>query len=160
MSEPLICCVCLDPGGRPDFTARAEQCFQRQDCDAEAVWLRYDTHGLLDTIGHMRNTANSSEPIQANFFAHWDWDDWSAPDRLSIQLAHIQKTGKLVTGFYSMLFYDAVRDEVHLYEHEDHRYALGTSLFYRREAWQQHKFPDCTPEDNKWRMAVGMDNCS
>ena len=108
----------------------------------------------------MRNTANSSEPIQANFFAHWDWDDWSAPDRLSIQLEHIQKTGKLVTGFYSMLFYDAVRDEVHLYEHEDHRYALGTSLFYRREAWQQHKFPDCTPEDNKWRMAVGMDNCS
>ena len=94
-----------------------------------------------------------------DFFAHFDDDDWSAPDRLSIQLAHIQKTGKLVTGFYDMPFYDQQTGEVAFYCHEDKRYALGTSLFYKREAWEQHKFPDMTPEDNKWRMNVGLDNC-
>ncbi len=94
-----------------------------------------------------------------DYIAHFDDDDVSAPDRLSIQLAHIQETGKLVTGFHSMPMYDAKNDKVWLYRHHDERYALGTSLFYRREAWERVKFPDKTPEDNQWRREVGLDNC-
>ncbi len=55
--------------------------------------------------------------------------------------------------------YDAKNDKVWIYENPDHRFALGTSLFYRREAWERVKFPDKTPEDNQWRREVGYDNC-
>lgn len=158
---PLVCCVTLDPGGRPDFTARAKHCVDLQH-EANFIYGIYNTEGLHDSIGVLRNLANQVPEClqQPDFYAHFDWDDWSAPDRLSIQLAHIQKTGKLVTGFYNMLFYDSVNDRVHYYEHPDHRFALGTSLFYRREAWEKHPFPDMTPEDNRWRRDVGLDNCS
>jgi hypothetical protein len=90
---------------------------------------------------------------------HFDWDDISAPLRLQRQLEHIQKTGKLVTGFYDMPMYDAKNDKVWIYAnpHKEH-YSLGNCLFYKREAWERVKFPDITPEDNLWRKNIGGEN--
>ncbi len=163
MSDPLICCITLDPGGRPDFTRRYKKCIEEQVYVPRESGILYTAHDSR-TIGSLRNTLLDTgvEPfgkISAPFVAHFDWDDWSAPDRLSIQLDHIQKTGKLVTGFHDMPMYDAKNDKVWFYRHHDPRYALGTSLFYRREAWERVKFPDKTPEDNQWRREVGLDNC-
>src|SRR5579863_9728355 len=151
MSDPLICCI-MPTRNRPEMAKRAVECFRSQSYtnkrlavldSGDANWYLggpSEAHIICPemagaTIGAIRNRVLSWESAAwdspASVIAHFDDDDWSAPDRLSIQLAHIQKTGKLVTGFYSMLFYDAVNDAVHFYEHEDHRYALGTSLFYR-----------------------------
>jgi hypothetical protein len=55
--------------------------------------------------------------------------------------------------------YDAKHDKVWIYENPRHSpYSVGCSLFYKREAWEKHKFPDRTPEDNLWRNAVGGEN--
>ncbi len=157
MSEPLIACLCL-AHTRRDFLERSIRCFEAQSY-GHKIWCPIDTRFSTETIGSLRNQAIQSLRQQPDFIAQWDYDDLSAPDRLSIQLAHIQKTGKLVTGFHSMPMYDAKNDKVWMYRHHDERYALGTSLFYRRETWERVKFPDKTPEDNQWRREVGLDNC-
>lgn len=178
-SEPLICCI-TPTWDRLEFLRRANDCFEGQSYPRArcVIWKTGDpligipkartahVHAPRtdDSVGVLRNHAiswsiASLRDGKPDFIAHFDDDDWSAPDRLSVQLAQIMRTGKLVTGFYDMTFYDTVNDRVMFYRHEDKRYALGTSLFYRREAWEQHKFPDETPEDNKWRVAVGLDNC-
>jgi len=174
MSTQLICCICLYSDEHLPFVTRAMRCMDSQKINTAVVWSMCDncerenrpigphpdryfrTH--KQTVGALRNelVARNSD---ATFIAHFDVDDFSAPDRLSIQLAHIQKTGKLLTGFHNMMFYDVRDDRVMFYQHESPNYALGTSLFYRREAWERVKFPDATPEDNKWRMAVGLTNC-
>jgi len=189
MSDPLICCICLDPGGRPDFIERARKCFYAQgypnkhlvvystgehgnvetleSCEGHRVsFYPESVHVLADreqaqySVGKLRNISIGGFcPAETEYIAHFDWDDWSAPDRLSRQLAHIQKTGKLVAGFYDMPMYETIHDKVYMYRNVHKEYALGTSLFYRREAWERVKFPDETPEDNKWRRDVGFENC-
>jgi len=162
MSEyPLVACICLDPGGRPDFTDRVQRCMDSQSYIVKVKIIR-DTRVPQETIGMWRNYAISGATSlfsQVEIIAHFDWDDLSAPDRLSHQLGHIQKTGKLVTGYYDMPMYDVTNDKVWIYSDPAKRYILGTSLFYKREAWERVKFPDRTPEDNLWRKQVGGENC-
>lgn len=165
---------------RPDLLARAIQCFKAQT-HYHKVLMIWDTspNPGLDltesdrgnivhifpenrdgTVGALRNAAIGYAPQgDWDYVAHFDWDDWSAPDRLSIQLAHIQKTGKLVTGFHTMPIYDAVNDKVWIYSNPKPNYALGTSLFYKREAWERVKFPeDRVVDDNLWRSRIGGEN--
>lgn len=158
-SDPLICCICLDPGGRPDFTARAKRTFASQSYP-EKTSMFVDTAGSKLTIGALRNGAVDVvlRKRPCDIIAHFDWDDWSAPDRLSIQLAHIQKCGKLAVGFRDMLMYETIHDRVYFYQNPHPHYTLGTSLFYKREAWEKCKFPDATPEDPRWRRDLGYDN--
>ena len=70
--------------------------------------------------------------------AHWDDDDYSAPERLAVQVRSLLESGKAVTGFHSMRFTDGNR----WWKYEGTRnYALGTSLCYRRGWWNTHRFP-------------------
>ncbi len=159
MSELLICCICLDPGGGPDFVDRAERCMKAQS-GPDVRYFICETSNPKKTVGWWRNyaiTALQNSP-SVGYIAHFDWDDVSSPDRMAIQFAHIQKTGKLVTGFHTMPIYDALNDKVWIYSNPKPGYALGTSLFYKREAWERVKFPDRTPEDNLWRQKIGGEN--
>jgi hypothetical protein len=122
-----------------------------------------DTSNPKSTVGDWRNKIIQDvfdlDNYRPDYIAHFDWDDISAPDRLQRQLEFIERTGKLVTGFYDMPMHDARKDKVWIYRNDKTNYALGTSLFYRREAWERVKFPDKTPEDNIWRHRVGLENC-
>ena len=71
-----------------------------------------------------------------SFVAHWDDDDWSRADRLESQLRE-QPT---VTGFRQMLFWHEPTGTGSLYS-GSRNYVIGTSLLYRRDWWQAHKFP-------------------
>ena len=181
MSEPLICCI-MPTRDRPVHAIQASWSFTKQRYEnsfliivdsgklqtfkelmgrAIAVW-NPEWNGL--SVGSLRNLAvtqamQTMDLPKPDYIAHFDDDDVSAPDRLSHQLAHIRKTGKLVTGYYNMPMYDAKNDKVWIYSDPAKRYILGTSLFYRREAWERVKFPDRTPEDNLWRKQVGGENC-
>lgn len=88
------------------------------------------------TIGEKRNFAvrQACGPI----IAHWDDDDYSAPDRLSDQVARLTESGKAVTGYQSMRFTDG---RYWWYWDGDRDHALGTSLCYTKDWWSDHQFP-------------------
>ena len=176
MSDPLICCIMptSDRVGHSQPSIKRFRTQEYQNCYLVVIdsgkddVLKHYGRGIhirceKRSVGEMRNTGliaawTFTEGIP-HYIAHFDDDDISAPNRLSCQLAHIQKTGKLVTGFYDCPMYDAKHDKVWIYENPRHSpYAVGCSLFYKREAWEKHKFPDRTPEDNLWRNAVGGEN--
>jgi len=179
MSDPLIRCI-MPTCNRESLALRAMFSCQRQSYGNVQliVWNSGGYAGVFNadrttevsaradkgkTTGFLRNAAIEFSQFCGarvpDYVAHFDDDDVSAPDRLSHQLAHIQKTGKLVTGYYDMPMYDAKNDKVWIYSDPAKRYILGTSLFYKREAWERVKFPDRTPEDNLWRKQVGGENC-
>ncbi len=144
---PLVCCIC--PSHLPGYAERAKACFDAQTYENK-LWLPMDTRGLNMTVGAIRNSMLRHLLVDAPLIAHFDHDDWSAPTRVSEQVAFMERTGAQVVGYGDMPFYDVDRDAVLFYDSRNPRYALGTSLMYRREAWEREPFPDKTPEDTHW----------
>jgi hypothetical protein len=78
---------------------------------------------------------------------HWDDDDFSAPTRIEDQVKRLIATGAPITGYRSMVFVDS-SGQRWFYDGAE-KYALGTSLCYRRPWWQMHPFGDMNEgEDN------------
>lgn len=96
------------------------------------------------------------------FIAHIDSDDWSAPHRIADQVALLRQTGKAVAGYSSMFFHAAGPPEAaYVYQAAFRDYVVGTSLLYRREVWERHKFnlAMLTNEDHdfvEWARRAGM----
>ncbi len=87
------------------------------------------------TIGDKRNYGVSQ--ARGKFIAHWDDDDWSAPDRLLEQMHRLRGSGKAVTGYPQIDFTDGV--EWWRYN-GDAGYAPGSSLLYEKEWALKHPF--------------------
>ena len=92
--------------------------------------------GRYSNIGTKRNAGCSN--AHGDIVCHFDDDDYSAPDRISDQVATLQRTGKAVTGYMSMPF---VNDKGEWWRYRGNPgYVLGTSLCYRRDWWVEHTF--------------------
>jgi glycosyltransferase involved in cell wall biosynthesis len=99
------------------------------------------------TIGAKRNLACSL--AHGEYISTFDSDEWSAPNRITEQMATLQKTGKQVAGFHSLLFTDGVNFwrytgavfGGHPFDASAPG-AFGTSLLYRKSWWEKHQFPD------------------
>ena len=88
------------------------------------------------TVGEKRNFG--ADLAMGQIIAHFDDDDYSAPGRLTDQIGRMEKSGKAVTGYSNMLFTDGQ----HWWRYRGvGNYAVGTSFCYRKDWWQQHKFP-------------------
>ncbi len=178
MSQPLVCCVLLT-ADREEMTARAVRCFEAQTYENRVlivwntgqpldwssgipprVWDATPTSSPNASIGRLRNDANSwalSGPDpQPDLFAHWDSDDWSHPYRIAEQVALIESDPELdAVGYRDMLFWEQFiiepfTGQAWLYTSPSN-YLLGTSLLYRREAWQRKPFMDINGgEDRHW----------
>lgn len=96
-------------------------------------------------IGEKRNFGVSR--ARGQIIAHWDDDDWSAPQRLSDQIERLEHSGKAVTGYHSMRFTDGER--WWQYRADSDKYAIGTSLCFRRSWWEANPFP---------RIQIGEDS--
>jgi len=95
-------------------------------------------------IGDKRNFGCDS--AAGEVIAHWDDDDFSAPNRLSDQLARLKASGKAVTGYNAMRFTDGPN----WWQYQGAAdYALGTSLCYRKDWWRKYPFQS---------VGVGEDN--
>ena len=94
------------------------------------------------SVGAKRNRA--CELASGNLIAHWDDDDWHAPQRLSLQVAELEGSGAEVVGLQSLYFYDPLRGLAWRYSYPTgQRFWLsGSSLCFRRSYWQAHRFPD------------------
>jgi glycosyltransferase involved in cell wall biosynthesis len=86
-------------------------------------------------IGEKRNRL--CEQARGEIIVHIDSDDWSAPTRITDQVERLLSSGKAVSGYHSMLFWDG--EQAFRYQ-GIHDYSVGSALCYRRDFWQQHPF--------------------
>lgn len=166
MPELLVCCVMLTKD-RPAMARRAVECFRQQgyenkrlliyntghqgplmdDCEVLDVSSQIHEPCIIgadaDSIGELRNGAiQSAEEVSAEIIIHWDDDDWSHPERIAEQVALLRSSGADCVGYREMLFWRDPPGEAWIYTNSDPRYCLGTSLCYRRGAWERQPFRD------------------
>jgi glycosyltransferase involved in cell wall biosynthesis len=149
--------------GRPEFAARAVECFLaqtwrekelvivddlecpsfEQDPPEFRIWRFVQSRRL--SIGAKRNIA--CKESLGDIIIHWDDDDWSAPGRMADQVNRLMIHGASITGYHSMVFEDG--EKRYQFRASSKQYALGTSLCYTRKFWESNPFPDKnTGEDN------------
>jgi glycosyltransferase involved in cell wall biosynthesis len=139
--------------GRCAFARQALACFQSQTygdmelvviddakCPSfpDGLHLRNVQYHLVErrlSIGAKRNLACSR--AQGRIIAHWDSDDWSAPERTEDQVIRLLDAGLSVTGYSNMYFTDG---STWLRYHGAPERAIGTSLMYTREWWEANPF--------------------
>ncbi len=78
--------------------------------DPRVVYVR-PPHRM--TIGAKRSLA--AERATGEYLAHWDDDDWYAPDRLSTQVEVLRTSGCSVVGSTTLLYWDAAASRVWRY---------------------------------------------
>lgn len=100
-------------------------------------WVNVQCKRMITRLSIPEKRQLCCEIASGDVVAHFDSDDWSDPSRLQVQAELMQQSGKQVIGFHTMLFYDVVAKKVYRYRGWP-AYALGSSLFYRREFWQTH----------------------
>jgi glycosyltransferase involved in cell wall biosynthesis len=156
-SSPLVSCI-LPTKNRAAFIPQAIASYQSQtypnkelvifdngDDETEAILptdlsIRYYRITGNRTTGEMRNFC--AKYSKGEFICHFDSDDWSAPRRITDQVTRLGEHG-VVTGYHAMLFYDERDGKLYWWRMPSHsaiRYALGTSLCYRRVWWHYHPF--------------------
>lgn len=144
--------------GRTALALRAVECFLAQTYFAAELLILDDIedpsfpdglppgHRILRWLSASRSIPEKRNLLcrlaKGDYIAHFDSDDWSAPRRLEEQMKLIEDSDKKVTGYSTVLFYDGAK----LYRyHNGPHYAVGTSLVYRRDWWQQHPFKEDLP---------------
>jgi glycosyltransferase involved in cell wall biosynthesis/GT2 family glycosyltransferase len=170
---PLVSAV-MPTRDRRRFVAQAVLCFRRQDYAARELvvvddgedpvedllpddprirYVRLDRPMLL---GEKRNLCN--ELARGDLLAHWDDDDWSAPDRLSRQVAALRTMGAELCGLRDQLYYEPRTDRAwrYTYPRGQRPWVAGNTLCYRRARWRRHPFaPVAVGEDTRFVWAAG-----
>ena len=150
---PLISCIMPTMPSRLDMIQDAVTCYDAQTHQnreliivadppqqfAAEIGRRFPDVKIISTaqkvtIGQKRNIA--CEWALGEFVACWDDDDYYEPRRLERQLAALVETGKTVSTFQRALFQDAGK----WYMSPPSDLGIGSSLFFRRSWWQDHKF--------------------
>jgi glycosyltransferase involved in cell wall biosynthesis len=163
--------------GRPEWAAQAVECFRRQTFphreliildDHEEPSFEDDAFLHDDAIHYSRLHRRWNIPVKRNmavrlavgaWVAHWDSDDWSAPDRMDDQIVRLQRSQKAVTGYSSMYFWDEQTSQAFQYTGPPH-FAIGTSLCYQKAWWRLHPFQErlMVEEDNAFVLEAARAN--
>ncbi len=165
---PLVSCV-LPTRDRPAWVEQAVRYFRHQthptrellvvDTGAEPVaadlarlpGIRVVRPGPGTSLGQARNIGASL--AAGPLIAHWDDDDWYAPDRIARQVAALTGSHAQVCGLGTVLAYRLAEGDAWRYQPlpGDRPYLAGSTLMYRREAWCRQPFPDIDiGEDASW----------
>jgi glycosyltransferase involved in cell wall biosynthesis len=157
--SPLVSCI-MPTRNRARFVPQAIAYFLRQDyANRELVIVddgdpsveslvpsdaRISYHRLPHRmpLGSKRNFA--CERSRGELIAHWDDDDWIGSHRLSEQRAQLDAAPADVCGAAELLYYRLDAGEAWRYEHraDGRPWLAGGTLFYRRTAWERHRFPE------------------
>ncbi len=153
--NPLVSCV-MPTWNRRGFIPAAVDCWLRQTyANRELVVLddgdepvgdllprderiRYAFEKGRRVTGDKRNRV--VELARGEIVCHFDDDDWSAADRVEFQVRTLRESGREVTGFAVMLFWDVAHQCVRRYRSHMAGYVCGTSLCYTRDFWKGHRF--------------------
>jgi glycosyltransferase involved in cell wall biosynthesis len=132
--KPLVSCIMLTTGNRPDYELQAVRCFENQSYENRELVI---VKGI-EKIGFKRNRGC----YQANgeIIIHWDNDDLYSPDRISDQVKRLVNSGVDLTGYHTMNFFDEKGQWWRYSGKQD--YILGVSMCYWKSFWETHKFND------------------
>lgn len=162
-SPPMVSCV-MPTRGRPEFAVQAVRYFLRQDYPVAELVIVEDGPAELArllpqdpririvssrgsrSIGALRNHGTSV--ARGEFVAHWDDDDWYAPQRLSRQVAPLVAGSADVTALRGSAMLDVedgvawqLSDDLHrrMFVRDVH----GGTLVFRRRLWDRFgHYPD------------------
>jgi hypothetical protein len=97
---------------------------------------------------------------QGEVIIRFDSDDWSDPNRIQEQVDHLALTGKGLTGYHTLLFWDMRARRFAGYQWRGPSgFACGTSMCYTRQFWQSHPWPPLREaSDNAVVYAAQKDN--
>jgi glycosyltransferase involved in cell wall biosynthesis len=158
---PLVSCI-MPTRNRRQFVGQAIWYFLRQDYSQRELIIvddgedsvadlvpnderiRYRRLEMRLPLGAKRNLA--CEMSCGELIAHWDDDDWMAPNRLSIQVASLLAANAEACGARDLLHYRPDAGEAWYYRHPAAlpSWLAGGTLLYRRSAWNTHSFPEST----------------
>jgi glycosyltransferase involved in cell wall biosynthesis len=101
--------------------------------------VRYCRHKDRLSIGAKRELC--CQMALGDVIIHFDSDDWSDPNRMQEQTDLLLSSGKVMTGYHSLLFWD-MRNALGYFWKGNPGFACGTSMCYTREFWESHRWPD------------------
>lgn len=92
-------------------------------------------------IGAKRNVACSH--ALGEFIAHWDDDDWQAPERLADQVHQLELLHKQVLTYHNILYWNEPKQfACRCFPRKELRAIHGATLCYRKSWWEAHRFPE------------------
>jgi hypothetical protein len=171
----LVSCIMLIRGRRA-FVPLILECFRRQDYpnrelvivddgdDAVADLVsgqpsvRYLRLGTSYSTGTKRNIGCTH--AQGDVIVHWDDDGWSAPWRLSHQVAALAPAGRTgVCGHQAALYCDPLSGLAWRYEYPAQRrpWLREGTLCYRRQVWQGRPHHEDAPDGTAGFDLAGRD---
>jgi len=116
------------------------------DCIADLIpadsRVRHVRLARRTPLGAKRNLACAAS--RGDLIAHWDDDDWMAPNRLSVQVAGLAATDAAATGARDLLYYRLNAGEAWLYRGptDARPWPVGCTLVYRKSAWADRPFDE------------------
>jgi len=170
---PLVSCI-LPTGYGDKFVSLAIQCFLDQTYEGPLELVIVDNNEADISIGveipegeerfavtYLRAPRGKSVGFYRNLGTRaatgeicisWDEDDWFHPDRVAAQVKRLQESGKAVTGWHNILYWNDATGEAFKYlnsptGHKVPPYAMGTSQCYLKSWWEKHKFVEDGVED-------------
>jgi glycosyltransferase involved in cell wall biosynthesis len=150
----------MPTSGRRSFVPQAVRYFLRQDyparelvvvddgpepvgdllpADPRIVYHRLEAPMVL---GAKRNLA--CELARGSIIVHWDDDDWSSPDRVSVQVAALTRDDADACGVASLLCYDLAHASAWRFTWPGGQrpWAAGSSLCFTKDLWRGSPFPE------------------
>jgi glycosyltransferase involved in cell wall biosynthesis len=105
--------------------------------DARIRYLRLEGRR---SVGEKRNIACAA--ATGEFVVHWDDDDWSAPSRLGIQLAALERSGAAIGGLATIHYHDPTCGKSWQYRYPAgaRPWVGGNTLIFRKALWSRQPF--------------------
>jgi glycosyltransferase involved in cell wall biosynthesis len=152
----MIAAVICTIQGREAMLKRALACVEAQTgVDVYPLIVadyEHDQGGILVAPGesYAKRLNIAAKLTKAEWIAHFDDDDISAPGRLAYQLANIGDYA--VCGFNRITIEDADSGDLWHY-HGPENYGAGASLLYRREYALRYPFETAVPNEDLYFTA-------
>lgn len=153
--RPLVSCV-MPTFNRSRYLPAAIDCFLKQTYPNKELVIVDDSNEssrpLLDSswpvryvfiahriLGAKRNEC--CELAKGDIICHFDDDDWSAPDRIKRQVELLEASGKPVTGYSNIYYWNIIKHQARVYRSSVKGYVCGGTLCFYRSWWEKNKFP-------------------
>ena len=154
---PLVSCI-MPTANRRRFIPEAIACFMRQDYpNLELLIVDDGTEQIVDLIpsdprirylrlphtlnlGAKRNYA--CEQARGTYIAHWDDDDWHAPDRIRRQMLALLGTKYQIVGTTTMYYRHSDLPQAFRYSYRGRDRAWMGAPIYPRQVWERVRFEE------------------